>query len=147
MGCNARFSYPDNRLFPGIHYGPDELAVFAAYRAGVRMVLALSVAKGISAYHIEVSAACLHEDYDGPTPIYMHHIPAFYVNHDVKPNTMLQVRKNIYGTRHELHKHAMGMHKILTSAGYRQSQANGNVCTRRCDTGRPFSPSPSMTVA
>lgn len=54
MGYKARFSYSDNRLLPSIHYDPAELAAFAADRAAVRMLLALSVAKDMTAYHTEI---------------------------------------------------------------------------------------------
>eukprot|EP00171_Calliarthron_tuberculosum_P014637 IDg14637t1 len=64
-GHKVRLSFPGNCLCPGVHYDPPQLAVYKADHAAVRLVLALGVHLNLLLFHVDITAACLHEPYLG----------------------------------------------------------------------------------
>lgn len=87
---------------PGVHYDPLLLVVHAADHASVRLVTAMAVNKNIFLKHVKISAAFLHERYEGAQPFYVEHIPAFdspsHSNQARNRTSVLRVLGNMYGT-------------------------------------------------
>lgn len=128
VGHKVRCSYPGNRIIPGLHYDPDAVSTYAADRDAVRLVLALSVTNKLDLYHIDLTSAFIHEQYDGLTPLYIKPFPQF----DGTPRHKGKVGKivrNIWGTPHAPRTYIKGLHQHLINNGYSKSKADHNVYT------------------
>ena len=59
IGRKARFSYPGNRLALGYDYDNTNIAVYAADRDAVRLMLAMAPNKALRLKHIDLESAFL----------------------------------------------------------------------------------------
>lgn len=130
LDYKARFPYPGNRLVPGMHYNPEELAMYAADRDAVRLLLTISARLGLTAQHLDLKSAFLHEDYAGQSALYMKPIPRFdgTNRHSGK---VAKVAKNIYGTPNAPRIYVNGLKKHLGSKNYTPLKSDSSVYSRR----------------
>lgn len=114
-GHKERHSFPGNHLKRGLHYDERQLAVHSADRAAVRLVMALVVHMGMQINHVDISAAFLHEAYQGAEPLYVHFIPDFDGS-TVTNRQIHRVTRNIYGTRHAPRIYTDGIQRHLITS-------------------------------
>jgi len=132
-GYKVRFSFPGNRLQPGLHYDPHELAVYSADRDTVRLALALAAQDKLTIKHIDLTSAFLHEPYDGP-PLYMEALPQFDGTARRSGEVAL-IQRNIYGLQNAPRKFVTGLKQHLRKHGYEPSPADQNLYHRHTSNG------------
>lgn len=139
-GYKVRASNPGNRLIPGLHCDPHAVVAYAADRDSIRLLLVMSVNLNLKAYHLDMTSAFIHKDYEGLQRLYMTPFHDFHGNiiHRGKVGIF---HKNIYGTPNVPHTYAKGLLKHLRTNGYNQLWADRNVYVRQ--TGNDF---PIMAV-
>lgn len=110
-----RFNYLGNRVKFDILYDPKELAVYAADIASLslRLVFVLSVRLSMLLLHVDFTAAFLHEDYDGPTTLYLQPISDCDGNYR-HPGMITKVPKNIYRKPNSLRIFTEGLRRHLS---------------------------------
>lgn len=116
-GDMVQLSYPGNRSCARTHYDPQQLAVFTADRASVRLLLILNVHMNLMPFHDVITAAFLHELYGGSDLMYVHQVTPFDGREKQRYN-VVKICRNIYGTPNASRVYADGLHKHLWETCY-----------------------------
>ncbi len=133
IGRKVRFSYPGNRMLPGIHYDPTKTATYAANRAAVRLLLALASKHRVPRRQLDITSAFLHENYDWPTNLYLKPIRSFDGTRSQHQTALLQ--RNLYGTPQAPATYMRGLHKYLKEHGYTRPRSDRSVYYKRSAVG------------
>jgi len=84
----------------------------------------------LQVYHLDLMSAFLHEDYEGPTSLYM--APLTHFDGTPRHTGMIsRVVKNIFGTPNAPNIYIKGLQRHLDKHGYCQIKENHNVYVKR----------------
>ncbi len=96
-------------------------------------MLAIAPCLHLEVKHIDLTSAFLHENYTGPTTLYIEPLPSFdgKIKH---PGKVAKIVKNIYGTPNAPRIFSDGMRRHLLRAGDQQIQSDRNIYIKRRGT-------------
>ena len=119
-------------MIPHIHFDPEKTTTYTADKTTVRILFELAASFNMDMAHINIKAACLHENFDhsGREPVYLRQHPrldrSFQNQHKVGKH-----HKHFYGTPGAGQTYLSAVFKLLQQPQFIQSEADMCLFHRR----------------
>ena len=130
----ARCAARGDRMTPGTQYDPEQVTNYMADKTTVRLLLAIAASQNWPLEHMDISSAYLHEMFPQTKPVYIKQHPRFdgTLKHPGKAGILM---RNIYGTPQAARIYHNGLSKLLTSHGYKPTQADPCLYYKQSEQG------------
>ena len=99
------------------------MAIYAVDRDSMRLMFAIAANCGMEVYHLDLASAFLHEEYQGPQPLYMYP-PTNFDGSARQLGKVAVIMKKNFGTPHKPLIYVYGLRKHLHKYGYAQLRAD-----------------------